>query len=224
GMFVSSSMSGIAHPLLGITGGWPVPYQLDCARLLFSVPLGSSEDWPSYQVGTAPGNRRLMGPGYVRGVANRASEPGGSEFPAYTPSGIPTAPRLSGGFSILREIPAGALAYHHDYTSSSSSSGSPGPTSARGRRCPAGLARSASRWPPRLPVGRGCGATQQNRPAGRAHRDRIRETPAPAQTDSWPPRGGSTPAAPPRQPRGSCPGPGQAPTPRESRWPQGRTG
>src|SRR2546430_13553471 len=46
-------------------------------RLLFSVPLGSSEDWPSYQVGTAPGDRRLMGPGYVRGVANRASEPGG---------------------------------------------------------------------------------------------------------------------------------------------------
>src|SRR5881296_1136174 len=82
-------------------------------RLLFSVPLGSSEDWPSYQVGTAPGDRRLMDPGYVRGVANRASEPGGSEFPSYTPSGIPTAPRLSGGFSILREIPAGVLAYHH---------------------------------------------------------------------------------------------------------------
>src|SRR5437867_9257200 len=75
-----------------------MPYQLGWLRLLFSDPVGSSEDWPSYQVGTAPGDRRLMDPGYVRGIANRASEPGGSEFPAYTPSGIPTAPRLSGGF------------------------------------------------------------------------------------------------------------------------------
>src|SRR5207249_521893 len=127
-------------------------------RLLFSVPLGSSEDWPSYQVGTAPGDRRLMDPGYVRGIANRASEPGGSEFPAYTPSGIPTAPRLSGGFLYPARNPCRCPCLPSALYLILIVLRLPEPTSARGRGCPAGPARSASRRQPRPRVARGCGA------------------------------------------------------------------